>query len=85
MKSAVNEFEWAVNAFNFARDGVNVDLGSISDEFQKSQNGKTKISYFVEQFDKIIEIARGPEGKDFIDQISAEIKPSCFHRFLPGV
>ena len=70
LKSAVNEFEWAVNAFNFARDGVNVDLGSISDEFQKSQNGKTKISYFVEQFDKIIEIARGPEGKDFIDQIS---------------
>ena len=70
LKSAVNEFEWAVNAFNFARDGVNVDLGSISEEFQKSQNGKTKISYFVEQFDKIIEIARGPEGKDFIDQIS---------------
>ena len=70
LKSAINEFEWAANAFNFARDGIAVDLGAISDDFKKSDNGKTKISYFVEQFDKVVEIARSPEGKEFIEKIS---------------
>ena len=74
LKSAVNEFEWITNAMNFARDGMDLDLNQISDEFKESTNGKTRVSYFVEQFDKIIEIARGPEGKDFIDQISASIQ-----------
>lgn len=74
LKSAVNEFEWITNAMNFARDGMDLDLNQISDEFKEPTNGKTRVSYFVEQFDKIIEIARGPEGKDFIDQISASIQ-----------
>ena len=70
LKSSINEFEWAANAFNFARSGIGVDLGEISEEFKKSGTGQTKISYFVEQFDKIVELARGPEGQKFIDQIS---------------
>ena len=70
LKSSINEFEWAANAFNFARSGIDVDLGEISEDFKKSGTGKTKISYFVEKFDKIVELARGPEGQKFIDQIS---------------
>jgi len=74
LKSAVNEFEWITNALNFARDGMDLDLNQISNEFNESTNGKTRVSYFVEQFDKIIEIARGPNGKDFIDQISTSFQ-----------
>ena len=74
LKSAVNEFEWITNALNFARDGMDLDLNQISNEFNESTNGKIRVSYFVEQFDKIIEIARGPNGKDFIDQISTSFQ-----------
>jgi len=70
LKSAVNEFEWAVNAFNFAREGIAVDLGEASEEFKKAEGGKSRVSYFLSEFDKIIEIARDPEGQDFVAKIS---------------
>lgn len=71
LKSAVNEFEWAANAFNFARDGIAVDLGEASEEFKKAEGGKSRVSYFLSEFDKIIEIARKPEGEEFVTKISA--------------
>ena len=71
LKSAVNEFEWAANAFNFARDGIAVDLGEASEEFKKAEGGKSRVSYFLSEFDKIIEIARKPEGQEFVAKISA--------------
>ncbi|MEO1861369.1 MAG: cytochrome c biogenesis protein CcsA [Verrucomicrobiales bacterium] len=71
LKSAVNEFEWATNAFNFARDGIAVDLGEASEEFKKAEGGKSRVSYFLSEFDKIIEIARKPEGQEFVAKISA--------------
>ncbi|MBA71641.1 MAG: hypothetical protein CMO73_03105 [Verrucomicrobiales bacterium] len=70
LKSAVNEFEWAINAFNFARQGITVDLGVVSDEFKKAEGGRSKVSYFLSEFDKIIEIARRPDGQDFVAKIS---------------
>ena len=36
LSPTVNEFEWAANAFNFARDGIAVDLGEASEEFKKA-------------------------------------------------
>ena len=70
LKSAVNEFEWAVNAFNFAREGIAVDLGAASDQFKKAEKGRSKVSYFLSEFDKIIEMAREPDGQDFVAKIS---------------
>tara|TARA_B110000014_G_C20126556_1_gene600742 strand:- start:1269 stop:3383 length:2115 start_codon:yes stop_codon:yes gene_type:complete len=70
LKSAVNEFEWAANAFNFARDGIDVDLGAASEAFKKADGGKSKVSYFLSEFDKIIEIARKPDGQEFVAKIS---------------
>ena len=70
LKSAVNEFEWAANAFNFARDGIDVDLGAASEAFKKADAGKSKVSYFLSEFDKIIEIARKPDGQEFVAKIS---------------
>ncbi|NRB45719.1 MAG: cytochrome c biogenesis protein CcsA [Verrucomicrobiales bacterium] len=71
LKSAVNEFEWSVNAFNFARDGIAVDLGEASEDFKKAEGGRSKVSYFLSEFDKIIEIARKPDGQEFVAKISA--------------
>ena len=71
LKSAVNEFEWSVNAFNFARDGIAVDLGAVSEDFKKAEGGRSRVSYFLSEFDKIIEIARKPDGQEFVAKISA--------------
>jgi ABC-type transport system involved in cytochrome c biogenesis permease subunit len=62
LKTNMNEFEWLVNTLNFARDGLGVELGEVSPEFKKTGTGKTKVSYFLEVFDKVREVARRPEG-----------------------
>ncbi|MCP4849651.1 MAG: cytochrome c biogenesis protein CcsA [Verrucomicrobiaceae bacterium] len=62
LKTNMNEFEWLVNTLNFARDGLGVDLGEISPEFVKTGTGKTSVSYFLEVFDKVREVARLPDG-----------------------
>lgn len=62
LKTNMNEFEWLVNTLNFARDGMGVELGEVSPEFKKTGTGKTKVSYFLEVFDKVREVARRPDG-----------------------
>jgi len=69
LKSKINEFEWALNAFNFARDGLAVDLGEASDRFEKTGTGTTPMSVFLERFDDIVAEARGEGGKDFVEKV----------------
>ena len=71
LKTNMNEFEWLVNTLNFARDGLGVELGEISPEFKKTGTGKTKVSYFLEVFEKVREVARRPEtGEAFVAELN---------------
>ena len=85
LNNAIDEFDWIVNAFGFASGGLPVDLGEVSSEFEKSGTGKTRISYFLENFDKIIAVARGEGGEDFVEKVREGFRRLEFDMSAAGV
>ncbi len=69
LKSQINEFDWIVNALNFARDGLAVDLGEASGKFEKTGTGRTPMSVFLREFDAVLAEARGEGGEEFIKKL----------------
>ena len=70
LRSNLAEFFYTLNAFNFARNGIAVDLGEASEDFKKAEGGRSRVSYFLSEFDKVIDLARNSDQRDFIDLIS---------------